>query len=133
MFKVKKSSLSRKLTLGRSPSSSPGYVLQSREAVSSFLFFRLSLPDNLDQATISAQTNSPSYTKAYLEELKASTPSTPANKNTLDNAGADISFGSSLDVSEVFDVEGAVVENLSEVASGASFSPRCVLLPLLLF
>ncbi|GJJ15762.1 hypothetical protein Clacol_010040 [Clathrus columnatus] len=96
VFKVKKSNLSRKLVLGQSPTASPG------------------LPDNLDQATISTHTSSPAYTKAYLEELKASTPSTPANTNTMPNPTNDISYDTSFDMS--LDLEGAVVESLMEAA-----------------
>ncbi|KAA1469958.1 GCFC-domain-containing protein [Dentipellis sp. KUC8613] len=69
IFQVKKSSLSRKLTLGKHPAS-PGV-----------------LPTNLDQASISPQPSSgPIYDAAYLSELKASTPSArpPLPKDATD-------------------------------------------------
>ncbi|KAI6114380.1 GCFC-domain-containing protein [Pisolithus sp. B1] len=56
-FQLKKSSLSRKLTLGTHPANAP--------------------PDTLDQATIGARSNgAPVYDAAYLSELKASMQST---------------------------------------------------------
>ncbi|KAF8510864.1 nineteen complex-related protein 2-domain-containing protein [Gautieria morchelliformis] len=89
VFKVRKSNLSRKLVLGSAPST-PG----------------VSAPTNLDQASIST---APSYTKAYLSELKANTPSTPPVRPPIPENNSDTSF----DVS--FDIDGAVVENASDV------------------
>ncbi|TFY70970.1 hypothetical protein EVG20_g2035 [Dentipellis fragilis] len=69
VFQVKKSSLSRKLTLGKHPAS-PGAP-----------------PTNLDQASISSQpTSGPVYDAAYLSELKANTPSArpPLPKDAID-------------------------------------------------
>ncbi|KAG8214632.1 nineteen complex-related protein 2-domain-containing protein [Butyriboletus roseoflavus] len=65
-FQLKKSNLSRKLTLGSHPAS---------------------LPTTLDQATISTRSNGgPVYDQAYLSELKASTFSArpPTNNNICD-------------------------------------------------
>ena len=70
--------------------------MRSRE-----MCYRVSLPSSLDQASIST---GPSYTKAYLSELKASTPSTPAVRAPIPQTESDTSF----DVS--FDIDGAVVE-----------------------
>ncbi|KAF5369342.1 hypothetical protein D9758_002504 [Tetrapyrgos nigripes] len=56
VFQVKKSKLSRKLTLGQHPAN---------------------LPENLEQATISSN-KGPTYTQAHINELKASTPSSRA-------------------------------------------------------
>jgi GC-rich sequence DNA-binding factor len=70
---------------------------------------RVSVPTNLDQASIST---GPSYTKAYLDELKASTPSTPPVRAPIPQTDSDTSF----DVS--FDIDGAIVENASEVFGG---------------
>ncbi|EGN98478.1 hypothetical protein SERLA73DRAFT_123779 [Serpula lacrymans var. lacrymans S7.3] len=59
-FQIKKSNLSRKLTLGQHPAQA--------------------LPATLDQATISTRVNgAPVYDQAYLSELKASTPSDSDN------------------------------------------------------
>ncbi|KAJ7021614.1 nineteen complex-related protein 2-domain-containing protein [Mycena alexandri] len=57
VFKVKKSNLSQRLTLGTHPSSN--------------------VPSNLDQASISPH-RGPTYDQAYLNQLKASTPSSRA-------------------------------------------------------
>ncbi|THH09290.1 hypothetical protein EW146_g8722 [Bondarzewia mesenterica] len=68
VFKVKKSRLSRKLTLGQHPPSPGG------------------IPSNLDQATISTQPGGgPVYDQAYLSELKASTPSARAPRPPADD------------------------------------------------
>ncbi|KAF8579828.1 hypothetical protein K439DRAFT_1648379 [Ramaria rubella] len=103
VFKVKKSNLSRRLILGAAPTT-PGVA---------------SLPLNLEQASIS-----PRYTQAHLNELKASTPSTPVIGPPIPAHDADASF----------DIEGAVVENamdllgtglddsLSSIPSGSAIS-----------
>lgn len=67
------------------------------------------MPTSLDQASIST---GPSYTKAYLDELKASTPSTPAVLPPVPKMDEDPSLDAS------FDIDGAVVENASEVFGG---------------
>ncbi|KAF8575456.1 hypothetical protein K439DRAFT_1649550 [Ramaria rubella] len=84
VFKVKKSNLSRRLVLGAAPTT-PGVA---------------SLPPNLEQASIS-----PRYTQAHLNELKASTPSTPATRPPIPAHDVDASF----------DIEGAVVENAADL------------------
>ncbi|KAF5360932.1 hypothetical protein D9756_004921 [Leucocoprinus leucothites] len=63
VFQLKKSSLSRKVALGKHPSA---------------------IPSNLDQATITPSSG-PRYDQAYLNELKASTPSArpPTNNDTV--------------------------------------------------
>ncbi|KAI0036544.1 nineteen complex-related protein 2-domain-containing protein [Vararia minispora EC-137] len=58
-FKVKKSSLSQKLTLGKHPASPAA------------------LPSSLEQANISAHTDRPVYDAKYLSELKAATSGRP--------------------------------------------------------
>ncbi|KAL0570505.1 hypothetical protein V5O48_011451 [Marasmius crinis-equi] len=78
-FQVKKSKLSRKVNLGTHPS-------------------------NLDQATISP--SRPTYDQAYLNELKASTPSSRAPPVTTDPYDADMSMVDVVDVSmDVFETE----------------------------
>ncbi|KIJ54945.1 hypothetical protein M422DRAFT_24809 [Sphaerobolus stellatus SS14] len=91
VFKVKKSNLSRKLVLGSTPNS-PSIPLPSTE-----------------QTSLSRSTG-PTYTKAYLDELKASTPSTPANLPPDYNVDSDISMDAS------FDIDGAIIENVSEMS-----------------
>ncbi|CAA7262911.1 unnamed protein product [Cyclocybe aegerita] len=69
VFKVKKSSLSKKMSLGIHPAT---------------------VPSSLDQATISTN-DSPKYDAAYLEELKASTPSARPPPMNVDPYDADMS------------------------------------------
>ncbi|KAJ4482295.1 nineteen complex-related protein 2-domain-containing protein [Lentinula aciculospora] len=77
VFKLKKSKLSRNLTLGKN---SPKF------------------PVNLDQATISPNRNGPTYDAAYINELKKSTPSSRAPPQaSADPYDADMSI--SMDVS----------------------------------
>ncbi|KIM43007.1 hypothetical protein M413DRAFT_69575 [Hebeloma cylindrosporum] len=72
VFKVKKSSLSRKMALGTHPAI---------------------VPQSLDQATISTSNGSPRYDAAYLKELKASTPtSRPPLPTNVDPYDADMSM-----------------------------------------
>ncbi|KII90784.1 hypothetical protein PLICRDRAFT_52485 [Plicaturopsis crispa FD-325 SS-3] len=93
VFQVKKSNLSRKLALGKHPAS-PGSLL----------------PGSLDQASISPRANAgPTYDKAYLSELKASTPSSrppPPRDDSfdIDMSVDDISFQSN----DVFESETAI-------------------------
>ncbi|KAI0322031.1 nineteen complex-related protein 2-domain-containing protein [Amylostereum chailletii] len=78
VFKVKKSSLSKKLTLGTHPAS-PG-----------------NLPSDLDQANISAHTDrGPVYDQAYLSELKASTPSSRPRPPPDDTHDGDVAMDTS--------------------------------------
>ncbi|KDR82497.1 hypothetical protein GALMADRAFT_134104 [Galerina marginata CBS 339.88] len=71
VFKVKKSSLSRKMALGTHPAI---------------------VPPTLDQATISVN-DSPKYDAAYLRELKASTPTArPPQPSEIDPYDADMSM-----------------------------------------
>ena len=68
---------------------------------------RLSVPTNLDQASISDLTTGPVYSKEYLSELKASTQTTPA-KSTAAAAttyDSDLSFDAS-------ELAGAVVVDI---------------------
>ncbi|KAF8517432.1 nineteen complex-related protein 2-domain-containing protein [Hysterangium stoloniferum] len=88
VFKVKKSNLSRKLVLGNTPSTPSG-----------------SLPLNLDQASISPRTAGPTYTKAYLDELKANTPSIRTTRQHDEDVDPDTSMDAS------FDLDGAIIEN----------------------
>ncbi|KAJ7451559.1 nineteen complex-related protein 2-domain-containing protein [Mycena latifolia] len=69
VFKVKKSNLSQRLALGTHPS----------------------VPANLDQASISPH-RGPTYNQAYLNELKASTPSSRAPLPSGDPYDADMSM-----------------------------------------
>ncbi|KAJ3513492.1 hypothetical protein NLJ89_g2913 [Agrocybe chaxingu] len=69
VFKVKKSNLSKKMSLGIYPAT---------------------VPSSLDQATISTN-DSPKYDAAYLEELKASTPSARPPPMKVDPYDADMS------------------------------------------
>ncbi|KAJ7643933.1 nineteen complex-related protein 2-domain-containing protein [Roridomyces roridus] len=83
VFKVKKSNLSQRLSLGTHPSNV--------------------LP-NLDQASISPH-RGPTYDKAYLNELKASTPSSRAPANDPYDADMSMDVGDmSIDVSMQVDV-----------------------------
>ena len=57
---------------------------------------RLTLPANLDQASITAQTHSSvQYTKEYLSELKASTLSAPTSRPPVTTNDSDLSFDAS--------------------------------------
>lgn len=69
----------------------------------------MSLPANLDQASISPQ-GSPVYSKEYLSELKASTPSTRAPIPPITTYDSDMSFDAS-------ELAGAVVENADEIGA----------------
>ncbi|KAJ6621800.1 nineteen complex-related protein 2-domain-containing protein [Mycena sp. CBHHK59/15] len=71
VFKVKKSNLSQRLTLGTHPSNN--------------------VPSNLDQASISTH-RGPTYDQAYLNQLKASTPSSRAPLPSGDPYDADMSM-----------------------------------------
>ncbi|KAG6377125.1 nineteen complex-related protein 2-domain-containing protein [Boletus reticuloceps] len=87
-FQIKKSSLSRKLTLGTHPAS---------------------LPATLDQATISTHSNgAPVYDQAYLSELRASTYSArpPPNNDDVDaSMSVDQSTSEFLGYSEAAETE----------------------------
>ncbi|KAJ3854000.1 nineteen complex-related protein 2-domain-containing protein [Lentinula lateritia] len=93
VFKLKKSKLSRNLTLSKHSTN---------------------FPDNLDQATISPNRNGPTYDAAYLQELKKSTPSSRAPPQTsVDPYDADMSMSTDVtmdlgDVSmlDVVDITG---------------------------
>ncbi|KAJ4501398.1 nineteen complex-related protein 2-domain-containing protein [Lentinula lateritia] len=93
VFKLKKSKLSRNLTLSKHSTN---------------------FPDNLDQATISPSRNGPTYDAAYLQELKKSTPSSRAPPQTsVDPYDADMSMSTDVamdlgDVSmlDVVDITG---------------------------
>ncbi|KAH8114705.1 nineteen complex-related protein 2-domain-containing protein [Phellopilus nigrolimitatus] len=98
VFHVKKSNLSRKLKLG--PSSSPG----------------ITLPSNLDQASISSQSSGVVYSKEYLSELKASTQSAPTNLPPVGNYESDMA----LDANEI---DGAVIVDQEMTAESASEIP----------
>ncbi|KAF9077506.1 nineteen complex-related protein 2-domain-containing protein [Rhodocollybia butyracea] len=83
VFKLKKSKLSRNLSLGKHPSS---------------------IPDNLDQASISPSRNGPTYNEAYLKELKKNTPTSrapPPPPDTSDPYDADMSMDISMDLEDV--------------------------------
>ncbi|XP_006462556.1 hypothetical protein AGABI2DRAFT_179259 [Agaricus bisporus var. bisporus H97] len=91
VFQVKKSSLSRKLALGKHPSS---------------------VPSNLDQATISLN-DGPKYDQAYLNELKANTPSSRPSMNT-----EPVSASGELDSSiQVIDVDMVVEDGTTVIHS----------------
>ncbi|KAF9221600.1 hypothetical protein BS17DRAFT_711194 [Gyrodon lividus] len=96
-FQIKKSSLSRKLTLGTHPAS---------------------LPATLDQATISSRSNgAPVYDQAHLTELKASTQSTrrPTSDDVYD---ADVSMDvdeSTLDPLQLSEVGESVIPPQSRI------------------
>ncbi|KAF9013201.1 nineteen complex-related protein 2-domain-containing protein [Cyathus striatus] len=78
VFQVKKSNLSKKLTLGTHPAS---------------------VPLNLDQATISPS-RGPTYDKKYLEQLKASTPTGRPPRPSQDAYDADMSMDVSMNVED---------------------------------
>ncbi|THV03055.1 hypothetical protein K435DRAFT_716253 [Dendrothele bispora CBS 962.96] len=91
VFQLKKSKLSRKLTLGQHPAS---------------------LPENLEQANISSN-KGPTYDQAYLNELKASTPSSrapmPAAHDPYD-ADASMDMGDvSMESVDVFEPSETVI------------------------
>jgi hypothetical protein len=73
------------------------------------LTHRSGLPPNLDQVSISPRNSGPTYSKAYLSELKASTPSTPPVYRNVDApsiydaSDADISL---MDIDTVESVNG---------------------------
>ncbi|KAG7098864.1 hypothetical protein E1B28_000767 [Marasmius oreades] len=75
-FQLKKSKLSRKMAVG-------------------------SIPQNLDQATISP--SRPTYDQAYLNELKASTPSARAPAPATDPSDIDISGGTAVGTTDAFE------------------------------
>ncbi|KAF5389187.1 hypothetical protein D9757_003414 [Collybiopsis confluens] len=78
------------------------------------------IPDNLDQATISPSRHSgPTYDKAYLNELKKSTPSARApTPTTLDPYDADMSMDVSIDLGDVDAVDaGGESETLIQTES----------------
>ncbi|KAF8879088.1 nineteen complex-related protein 2-domain-containing protein [Gymnopilus junonius] len=97
VFKVKKSSLSKKVSLGIHPAT---------------------MPSTLDQATISAN-DTPRYDAAYLRELKANTPSArPPRPSNIDPYEADMS----MDVGDVSiqSIEMEVEETTSFIPSESS-------------
>lgn len=59
-----------------------------------------------------SQSSGPSYTKAYLDELKAGTPSTPVTRPPNQVSESDIDMDVSLDL------EGTVIENVAEMFPG---------------
>ncbi|KAF8887184.1 nineteen complex-related protein 2-domain-containing protein [Infundibulicybe gibba] len=81
VFQIKKSNLSRKLALGKHPAN---------------------LPDSLHQASITPN-RGPTYNEAYLNELKASTPTSRPPTATTDPYSTDMSV-------DVDDVSMSVVE-----------------------
>ncbi|KAJ7079818.1 nineteen complex-related protein 2-domain-containing protein [Mycena belliarum] len=98
VFKVKKSNLSQRLSLGTHPSNS--------------------VPTNLDQASISPH-HGPRYDRAHLNELKASTPSSRAPLPSGDPYDADMSMDigdMSVDVS-MHDIE------TTDVSDPATYIP----------
>ncbi|KAJ7159856.1 nineteen complex-related protein 2-domain-containing protein [Mycena crocata] len=105
VFKVKKSSLSQRLTLGTHPNN---------------------IPSNLDQASISPH-RGPTYDQAYLNQLKASTPSSRAPLPSVDPYDADMSMDvgdMSADMSmqgiETEDVFGASYQSATFIPSESS-------------
>jgi GC-rich sequence DNA-binding factor len=113
VFQVKKSNLSQKLKLGAYPAS-PAYVLPLLCWLIVLVLIELlrNLPMSLDQANIS--NGAPSYSAAYLSELKASTPSSrrpPIN----DPYDADMSM----------DVDDISVDSVYVFGIPAYFFPIC--------
>ncbi|KIK69685.1 hypothetical protein GYMLUDRAFT_150994 [Collybiopsis luxurians FD-317 M1] len=94
-FEIKKSRLSRNLSLKKHPAN---------------------IPDNLDQATISPNRQSgPTYDEAYLNELKRSTPSARAPPPpTSDPYDADMSMDVSMDLGDVGDISTVDVVDITE-------------------
>ena len=89
VFQVKKSSLSRKVALGRHPA----YVWSNSNLQVLIGFYRNIVPANLDQASISPRSQAgPTYDKAYLNQLKASTPTSRPPLPTNDPYDADTSM-----------------------------------------
>ncbi len=68
--------------------------------------FRVALPSNLDQATIT-QSSGPIYSKEYLSELKANTPSTRPVRPPVTGEDVDMT----LDADEL---SGALVEDVGD-------------------
>ncbi|KXN82858.1 GC-rich sequence DNA-binding factor 2 [Leucoagaricus sp. SymC.cos] len=100
VFQVKKSSLSRKLALGKHPSS---------------------VPLNLDRATISPSSG-PKYDQAYLNELKANTPSArPAANNDTVSTPSD--YDSSMQIVDI-DMEDSTTVIHSEASIKAAKERR---------
>ncbi|KAJ6584175.1 nineteen complex-related protein 2-domain-containing protein [Mycena vulgaris] len=98
VFKVKKSNLSQRLSLGTHPSSN--------------------VPSNLDQASASPH-RGPTYDKAYLNQLKASTPSSRAPLPSGDPYDADMS----IDVGDMsVDISMQGIES-SDVFDSGTFIP----------
>ncbi|KIJ62603.1 hypothetical protein HYDPIDRAFT_30203 [Hydnomerulius pinastri MD-312] len=103
-FQIKKSNLSRKLTLGTHPANV--------------------LPSTLDQATISPQANgAPVYDQAYLSELKASTQSTrrPISTDVYD---ADDSMKVDDSILDILDDSGGEVAIPSQSSISAAKERR---------
>ena len=63
------------------------------------MYIRSDLENSED---LGASASSPKYSKEYLSELKAGTPSTPSNQKTPDSHDSELSFG-------IEEVSGAVV------------------------
>lgn len=91
VFQLKKSSLSRKLTLAAHPA-----YANVRTTVKSGLLTRSissALPASLDQATITPRSNgTPIYDQAYLSQLKANTPSSRRVAPVAESYDVDVSM-----------------------------------------
>jgi GC-rich sequence DNA-binding factor len=121
VFKIKKSNLSQKLTLRQHPASQ-GCVCC--HYISEFRAYRLCgirrLPSNLDQASISTHTTrGPVYDEAYLNELKASTPS---SRPRIPEGGAP--DDDAVVLSTPVDVE---MESLDNIGNGLRARPSVLL------
>jgi GC-rich sequence DNA-binding factor len=123
VFKIKKSNLSQKLTLRQHPASQ-GQGCVCCPYNSEFRAYRLRgirrLPSNLDQASISTHTTrGPVYDEAYLNELKASTPS---SRPRIPEGGAP--DDDTLVLSTPGDVE---MESLDSIGNGLRARPSVLL------
>ncbi|KAH9948863.1 nineteen complex-related protein 2-domain-containing protein [Amylocystis lapponica] len=90
VFQVKKSNLSRKLTLGTHPAS-PGVS-----------------PSSFDSTASPKSNGAPTYSAAYLSELKANTPTTRPSlpTDTTISYDADISLDANLSPADIIDLSG---------------------------
>lgn len=107
VFQVKKSTLSRKLTLGKHPA----LVVHAFPTEDSHLYLKCrNIPLNLEQATISPH-RGPTYDQAYLKELKAKTPS---SRPTAMGDSYDADMSMTVEEVSIITVDG--VDDLGELS-----------------
>lgn len=107
VFKVKKSSLSRKLVLGQYPSSLGN------------------LPSNLDQASISSRSGGgPIYDQAYLSELKAQTPGARASQPPAERHDVSMADVDPLEVNDTLGVSETTIPSESSILAAKAKRDR---------